>query len=555
MYSNVEIDLKKTFFAPVLKRVPDMIRGTIIQAKLDASEEQQLTIAGKVIRPVMSETLRGVIPTKELLVEYLNYLESSFDKKLLLVTLGLSKDDVLSELLWRSEFLTVDTFEYILDSIHQDSDKKLFIDCCMPEYTLAAFCDTNPQLQRKVASFVDIEAQSFQNQIALAKESKANVAYLGSIFDRTHNHTVSGTRGWDGLVVYSYEQSSLETLEPFLIAAKNKDIDSMREILVADRQTGKNKSLLDISGGYSNLLILCTESNLVEGVAAIIEELTYRKRTSSNQQSISSIARMISHALRYAKSTEAASILLSGGAELGCSGELGWTALRYACGESTSLVEFYLNQGANIETRARDGETPLMAAASNNKSDIVSLLLRRGAEIEAQDNNGDTALQYAAEKPEVMRILLEHNANIHHKNKFGRTVLHETVRLGAFLSTQLLLESGADIFVGKPTAYEFAKENCLKGSSMKREFSKTAELVIRHAKKLKSAELDQTTAEVISPEVTTMSATERRVPVAVSSNRSSVFSRVDVAARDNQSQESFDANKETIPSKSECTIM
>jgi hypothetical protein len=55
-----------------------------------------------------------------------------------------------------------------------------------------------------------------------------------------------------------------------------------------------------------------------------------------------------------------------------------------------------LDKGANIHTRDRFGETPLMKAAAAGNAAMVELLLRRGAELSAQDARGFTAADAAA---------------------------------------------------------------------------------------------------------------------------------------------------------------
>ena|SRR3990167_2495176 len=115
----------------------------------------------------------------------------------------------------------------------------------------------------------------------LLEEISANVDDFISILNGTKNHTRSGTRGWDGLTVYSYGIPDLEKLEPFLLAAKSRDCHAMQDILSVDRKANI-PILLSISGGYSNLLIICAEGNLVEGVAALVEELNFRKQHTEN---------------------------------------------------------------------------------------------------------------------------------------------------------------------------------------------------------------------------------------------------------------------------------
>lgn len=59
-------------------------------------------------------------------------------------------------------------------------------------------------------------------------------------------------------------------------------------------------------------------------------------------------------------------------------------------------VEHALEQGADIESKATNGVTPLMTAAEAGSVPIVSLLLEHGANAGAKDDQGETALTWAA---------------------------------------------------------------------------------------------------------------------------------------------------------------
>lgn len=55
-----------------------------------------------------------------------------------------------------------------------------------------------------------------------------------------------------------------------------------------------------------------------------------------------------------------------------------------------------LVDGADINAKNKDGETPLMWAEYKNHTEIIKLLIRKGADINAINNDGDTALIIAA---------------------------------------------------------------------------------------------------------------------------------------------------------------
>ena len=103
---------------------------------------------------------------------------------------------------------------------------------------------------------------------------------------------------------------------------------------------------------------------------------------------------------------------------------------------------------ANVEDRGIKGDcTPLMEAASSGFVEIVKLLLQHDADITAQSSSGNTALHYAAigGHQDVVRLLLEHGANIEEHNENGHTPLMEAAAHGQVGVGKILLEAGAGI--------------------------------------------------------------------------------------------------------------
>lgn len=67
-----------------------------------------------------------------------------------------------------------------------------------------------------------------------------------------------------------------------------------------------------------------------------------------------------------------------------------------ARGGHASIVRLLLDHNANIHVRDRSNKTALMMAATYGHTRIVRMLLENGADVNAHDTNGDTALIYAA---------------------------------------------------------------------------------------------------------------------------------------------------------------
>lgn len=97
----------------------------------------------------------------------------------------------------------------------------------------------------------------------------------------------------------------------------------------------------------------------------------------------------------------------------------------------------------NLELAAPNSNTALMMAAFRNNKPAVLALLAKGAQV---NRAGWTALHYAAVggSAEIVRILLEHHADIDAKAPGDLTPLMLAAREGQEAAAQLLLEAGAN---------------------------------------------------------------------------------------------------------------
>ena len=71
-----------------------------------------------------------------------------------------------------------------------------------------------------------------------------------------------------------------------------------------------------------------------------------------------------------------------------------WTPLRVSCNYGRlEVVKFLVEKGADIEIKDLDGNTPLILASSNNRSQIFKFLVEFGnANIEVKNDEGITPL-------------------------------------------------------------------------------------------------------------------------------------------------------------------
>ena len=100
---------------------------------------------------------------------------------------------------------------------------------------------------------------------------------------------------------------------------------------------------------------------------------------------------------------------------------LGWK--EFLLGRVKDLVE----QGADVNAKDKNGNTPLHRVSMYGDIDIVEYLVEQGTNVNAKDKNGNTPLHWASVGGHtgVVKYLVEHGADVMAKSKDGNTPLHE----------------------------------------------------------------------------------------------------------------------------------
>jgi len=124
---------------------------------------------------------------------------------------------------------------------------------------------------------------------------------------------------------------------------------------------------------------------------------------------------------------------------------LDYQMIQAAYNNDVALAQQALAKGANIETRTKDNETPLIVAAICGSTDALDFFLRRGANVEAKASDGSTALMSAAEfgDPDPVKLLLAKGANVNVRDNDGHTALYFATKEGNTEVVNLLKARGA----------------------------------------------------------------------------------------------------------------
>lgn len=122
------------------------------------------------------------------------------------------------------------------------------------------------------------------------------------------------------------------------------------------------------------------------------------------------------------------------------------TALHYACDRKhKDVVEYLLEQGANINAELDDGCTPLISSVAVDDMDTAILLLENGANIKAHANRW-TVLHYAVHNKnlDMVKLLVEAGAELEARTHYYDTPLLSAATDNSVEIVEYLLSVGAD---------------------------------------------------------------------------------------------------------------
>lgn len=109
-------------------------------------------------------------------------------------------------------------------------------------------------------------------------------------------------------------------------------------------------------------------------------------------------------------------------------------------------VQAFLNSGIDVNHRFEQGDTPLMLASRGNRLDIVQLLIKNGADVHAKNDWDRTALHEAVENSfQITRLLVEQGADINALTFENYSPLHLVARENNIGMSKFLIEHGANV--------------------------------------------------------------------------------------------------------------
>ena len=111
------------------------------------------------------------------------------------------------------------------------------------------------------------------------------------------------------------------------------------------------------------------------------------------------------------------------------------------------LVQFLLDQGANVNARGLSHDYALLAATAHGHIDITRILIDRGAAINARDFFGHSALRAAIGNgnADIVRLLLDKGVNINPKARYIHNPLWTAIAFNRIEILRMLLDEGFDV--------------------------------------------------------------------------------------------------------------
>jgi ankyrin repeat protein len=116
--------------------------------------------------------------------------------------------------------------------------------------------------------------------------------------------------------------------------------------------------------------------------------------------------------------------------------------------KNPDIVRLLLDHGADANVHDKSGNTLLHFAASEGDLKLTRVLLERIPEVvNSRNDDGSTAFLLALKRqnPDIARLLLDHNPDVHVHDERGYTPLHVAVRTGHLDICRILLERNAEV--------------------------------------------------------------------------------------------------------------
>ncbi|WDE96396.1 ankyrin repeat domain-containing protein [Lentisphaera profundi] len=112
---------------------------------------------------------------------------------------------------------------------------------------------------------------------------------------------------------------------------------------------------------------------------------------------------------------------------------------------SDNIIEYLYSRGLSLNTRSHTGDTPIHVAVHSGRIRTLECLMAIGASIEIPNEEGNTPLHIAWTMPKMIKILIMAGANAEYANLVGAMALHVASKKGAIAAVDQLISCGVNI--------------------------------------------------------------------------------------------------------------
>jgi ankyrin repeat protein/L-ascorbate metabolism protein UlaG (beta-lactamase superfamily) len=156
----------------------------------------------------------------------------------------------------------------------------------------------------------------------------------------------------------------------------------------------------------------------------------------------------IHDAVQQGNLTKTQSLITKDPALLKSKTEDGRTPLHVAVmGGHKELMEYLIQEGANIDALDKDGRTPLLNAIMFKKQELAHILVEKGANVKIKCKEGANAIIYALffGPEDLIEPILDNGQDVNEKYEGGVTIMQGAAAMGKKNAMNILFERGADV--------------------------------------------------------------------------------------------------------------
>ena len=109
------------------------------------------------------------------------------------------------------------------------------------------------------------------------------------------------------------------------------------------------------------------------------------------------------------------------------------------------VITYLVKTGIDVNNQDQDGVSALHWACERGHYSIVKLLLDHGANVNSVTKKGETPLHYTSPNTQMIKLLLDSGVRVNATDIDGMTALHWAAERGQFDLVKTLLQFGSDI--------------------------------------------------------------------------------------------------------------